>query len=443
MPTPPAPPRARGLPLLGNAVRCQRDPIGFILECARRHGDVVDLGIPLMPTYLVSAPDLIERVLVGDHRSYIKDWTTRDLSEVLGNGLLTSEGDLWRRQRRLVQPGFHKERVASYGEVMVRYAERMLDGWAPGQARDVHADMMQLTREIVAKTLFDADLAADGKETGEALEVVVQRFIDIPPGVPLLRRIPSPGKRRVDQAVRTLDRLILRLVAERRASGRDPGDLLSMLVNATGEGGERMDARQLRDEAMTLFLAGHETTANALSWTWMLLGRHPAARAALLRELDGVLGGRSPTAGDLPKLRYAEHVITESMRLFPPAWAIGREAIAPTTLGPYQVPKGTQIWISQYIVHRDPRFYPDPDAFLPERWEGDLARRLPKYAYFPFGGGPRLCIGSAFAMMEAVLLLATIAQRFRLELVPGHPVEPAPGVTLRPRRGVRVVVQPR
>ncbi|WP_437729928.1 cytochrome P450 [Sorangium sp. So ce1335] len=438
MPILPSPPRAEAPRPLGNLPRLLRDPLGVCLECARRYGDIVDLGVPLSPTYLVSRPDLIEHLLVEDHRSYIKDRTTRDLSEILGDGLVTSEGDRWRRMRRLVQPGFHRERVASYGAVMVELTERMLDAWAPGQERDAHADMMALTREIVARVLFSADVASDAAQVSAAVQGVVQRFSDIPPGVPLLRQIPSPGKRRFDRAMQTLEGVIYRIIAGRRASGRDAGDLLSMLMAARDEAGAPLPDRQLRDEVMTLFLAGHETTAAALSWTWVLLARHPEIRARLLRELDEVLGGRAPTVADVPRLRFTEQVLLESMRILPPVWSIAREAIVSTTLGGYAIPRGAQLWILQYVVHRDPRYYEDPEAFRPERWEGDLQRRLPRYAYLPFGGGPRVCIGNAFAMMEAVLLLATIARRYTLDLVPGHRVTPEPVITLRPKHGVRV-----
>jgi len=444
MPKSSLPPRPGGLPVLGNAYRLLTDPLGFPLDCARRYGDVVDLNIPLTPTILISHPDLIEEALVQKHRSYIKDRWTRDLSVLLGSGLLTSDGELWRRQRRLVQPAFHRERIASYGETMVRYTERLAASWTPGEERDIHDDMMRLTREIVAKTLFDADLADDARDVDTALQIVMDRFADIPPGFPVLSNLPTAGKRRFERAVSWLDGFIRQLIDERRASDRDPGDLLSMMMAATDEeGGGRMTDQQLRDEVMTLFLAGHETTANTLSWTWVLLARNPPARAALEAELDEVLAGRAPTLEDIPRLRYADQVIRESMRLFPPAWAIGREATTDTSIGGYPVPRGTSLWISQYVVHRDPRYFDEPEAFRPERWADDLAKRLPRYAYFPFGGGPRVCIGNTFATLEAVLLLATLAQRFRLDLVPGHRIEPFASITLRPRRGVRARIQPR
>jgi len=396
-----------------------------------------------MTIYLVSHPELIEQVLVTKAKIFQKDLGTKSLSMVLGQGLLTSEGDFWKRQRRLTQPGFHRERVASYGAVMVEYTERMLDGWRPGQERNVHEDMMGLTREIVAKTLFDADVQAGGRHIDEAFQAIVQRFQDTPPGVPLIAHLPTEGKRRFEWALRTMDEVIYGMVAERRGGGRDRGDLLSMLIGAEDEGGAQMSERQIRDEALTLFLAGHETTAAALTWTFNLLTQNPEAEARLFRELEEVLGGRAPTVGDLPRLKYTEGVVYESMRLMPPAWAIGREPLEDCEIGGYHVPKGTQVWISQYVVHRDPRYFAEPEAFRPERWENDFAKKLPRYAYFPFGGGPRVCIGNAFALMETTLCLATIARRYRVRVVSKQPLPWVAAVTLRPKEAVRVVLEAR
>jgi len=432
--------RVPGPPIVGNALRLLTDPLGFTQRAARRHGDLIDLNIPLMPTYLVSHPDLIEQVLVRDAKRYIKDRTTRDLGEVLGDSLLTSEGDPWRKRRRLIQPGFHRERVASYAATMVACTERMLAGWSSGQVRDVHADMMLLTREIAVKTLFSADIAGEAFVLGEALATLIQRFSDIPPGVPLLRRVPSAGKRRFDRALQTLDDFIYRLIRERRARREDTGDLLSMLIEARDETGFQLDDRQLRDEAMTLFIAGHETTANALTWTFMLLAQHPAARERMERALEDALAKHAPTQNDLPALRPVEHTILESMRLFPPVWAIGRQALVETTIGDHTIAPDTQIWVSQYIVQRDGRWFEDPASFMPSRWENDLQKKLPRFAYFPFGGGPRICVGNTFAMMEATLVLATIAQRFRIELVPGQRLVPDAAITLRPREGLKGVL---
>jgi cytochrome P450 len=436
------PPRIPGPPIIGNTLRLIRDPLGFTLECASGKADVVDMNVRFMTIYLVNNPELIEQALVTRAKSFIKDKGTRSLSVLLGRGLLTSDGDFWRRQRRLAQPGFHRDRIASYGAVMVEYTDRMLRTWRPGETRDVHSDMMSLTREIVAKTLFGLDITQKDSVIGEAFEAIVQRFQDVPPGIPIIDKLPTASKRRFDDAVRTLDEIIYRFIAERRASGRDTGDLLSMLIGARDDSGGQMSELQIRDEAMTLFLAGHETTAAALSWTFMLLSENLAAYEALGRELDDVLKGRLPTFADLPSLKYTDWVIHESMRLMPPAWAIGREATEDCEIGDYRVPKGVQLWFSQYTVHRDDRYYDDPLAFRPERWSGDFAKKLPKFAYFPFGGGARLCIGSSFALMEATLLLATIAQKFRV-IVPKQKIEKAAAVTLRPIHGVRVVLESR
>jgi cytochrome P450 len=438
------PPRARGLPIIGNALGFMRNPPEFLLQSAREHGDVVDLDLPIGDVFLVSHPDLIEQVLVTDNRIYMKDTGTRGLRGLLGDGLLTSEGDHWRRQRRLAQPGFHRERVASYGAVMVEYTERMLDELRDGDERDIHDDMMRLTREIVAKTLFDADVTREADKLGRALSEIVTRFAEYPPGVPVLSGLPTPSLFRYRRAALTLDEMIYGLIQERRASGRDSGDLLSMLMAARDEEGEgRMSDRQLRDEAMTVFLAGHETTALTLWGTWLLLSQNPEAEARLAAELHDVLDGRAPSVSDLPKLRYTEQVIHESMRLYPPAWAIGRQAIDEGEVGGYRLRKGGQVWMSQWIMHRDPRYFDDPSAFRPERWANDFAKRIPKYAYFPFGGGPRLCIGVSFALMESTLLLAAIARRFKVIVDTARPVKTVAAVTLRPKHGIKVRLEKR
>jgi cytochrome P450 len=297
--------------------------------------------------------------------------------------------------------------------------------------------MMRLTLQIVAKTLFDADVDDDAKEVGRALAALMELNSDFRKLILTPTWLPTPRNIRAAVAIRRLDKIIFRFIAERRTSGKDAGDLLSMLLAARDEDGSRMTDRQLRDEAITIFLAGHETTANALSWTWMLLSQNPAVETKLHAELDAVLAGRTPSLDDLPKLRYTGHVITESMRLYPPAWGMARVAIEDVEIGGYSIPKGCGVSLAQWVVHRDPRWFDAPEEFCPERWEGDLMKRLPRFAYFPFGGGPRQCIGNNFAVMEATLLLATIAQRFRIRLVPGHPVVPMPSITLRPRYGIR------
>ncbi|GAC1701652.1 MAG: cytochrome P450 [Candidatus Acidiferrum sp.] len=421
----------------------RRDPLTFLTAAAREHGDIVGLRFLHFRTYLISHPDYIEDILVHHPRKFVKGRVLQANKRLFGNGLLTSEGDFWLRQRRLAQPAFHRARIASYADTMVQFTEQLLQSWKDGQARDAHQDMMQLTLQIVGKTLFGSDVSGDARAVGETLSLLLnlssdfRKLIFTPKWLPTLRNI------RTSLAIRRLEKIVYRMIAERRASGVDTGDLLSILLAAQDEDGSRMNDRQLRDEAITLFLAGHETTANLLSWTWWLLARNPSAEAQLHDELDSVLSGRNPALEDLPKLRYTEHVLTESMRLYPPAWGMARLTIEDHEIAGYPVPKGTGIAIGQWIVHRDPRWYDAPEEFRPERWAGDLAKRLPRFAYFPFGGGPRQCIGNTFALMEATLIVATIAQRFRLRLVPGHIVEPLASITLRPKNGILVTLESR
>jgi cytochrome P450 len=353
--------------------------------------------------------------------------------------LLTSEGDLWLRQRRLAQPAFHRERIAAYADVMVSYTGRMLDEWQEGETRDAHKEMMRLTLAIVAKTLFDSDVATEAERVGRALEVVNDRFASQGSLVRALDNyLPTPGWIRFQKAVRQLNEIIYRIISEHRRAS-DSGDLLSMLLRAQDEDGSRMTDRQLRDEAMTLFLAGHETTALALSWTWYLLALNPDVEAKLHAELDAALEGRAPAFRDLPQLPYTERVMKEAMRLYPPAYSFGREAVIDTSIGGYSVPAGTQVYMAQWTMHRDPRYFNEPELFNPDRWSEEFEKQLPRYAYFPFGGGPRLCIGNQFAMMEAVLILATVARRFKLSLIKDHPVIPWPSVTLRPKHGIKML----
>jgi cytochrome P450 len=435
----------RGHWLLGNLPAFRRDRLGFLTECARTYGDVVSLRFGPKRMMLASHPDLVEEVLVTNNRHYIKHFALRMTQATLGNGLLTSEGDFWRRQRRLAQPAFHRERIAAHAETMVELTERMLEGWAPGQVRDIQDDMMRVTLEIVARTLFDADVSGEAAGASEAMETALRAFTArVGRIIRLPERLPTPANLRLRRAVRQLDAIIFAIIAARRASAADRGDLLSMLIQAQDEDdGGRMTDRQLRDEAMTLFLAGHETTANTLAWAWFLLAQHPEAEARLHAELDAVLQGRAPTLADLPRLPYTEHVISETLRLYPTVWIVGREAIEPSTVGGYPVPVGTTVYMSQWVLHRDPRFFDDPLAFRPERWADSLARKIHRYAYFPFGGGPRICIGNAFAMMEAVLLLATIARKYRLALVPGFQVKLLPTMTLRADGGIAMITAAR
>jgi cytochrome P450 len=402
----------------------------------RDYGDIVTMRYYSFRVYFISHPDYIEQVLVTDNRKFIKGRILRKNKQLFGNGLLTSEGDFWLRQRRLAQPAFHRGRVASYADTMVRYASRIAKEWRSGEECDIHAEMMRLTLSIVAKTLFDADVDREAKRVGHALEAIMHLNSDFRKLILTPTWLPTPRKVRATIATAKLNRIIYRFVEERRASGVDNGDLLSMLLAARDDDGSRMTDRQLRDEAITIFLAGHETTANALAWTWMLLAQNPQVESKLHEELGRVLGGRVPTVDDLPSLRYTNNVVTESLRLYPPAWGMARVAIEDTEIAGYPIPKGCGVSLAQWVVHRDPRWFEAPLEFRPERWEGDLLKRLPRFAYFPFGGGPRQCIGSNFAVMEANLLLATLAQQFRISLVPGREIIPAASITLRPKTGI-------
>ncbi len=424
----------------------QDDPLGFTTRCAREFGDIVSARFLYVPCYFIYHPDHIEQVLVTQQRNFIKpvSFQTPFMRRLVGNGLLTSEGEFWKRQRRLAQPAFHRERINSYSQAMTTYAERMMMSWRSGETRDLHEDMMQLTLEIVAKTLFDADVTETAREVGQLLSVIVEPFSYQATFKWILdNRLPTPANRRFHRTAQRLDEIVFSIINERRASNSDRGDLLSMLLAAQDDDGNQMTDQQLRDEAMTLFLAGHETTALTMSWTWYLLAQNPTVEAKLLAEIEAVLGGRTPTMADLPALKYADQVIKEAMRLYPPAYAMGRQALQEFELGGYRIPAKSQLFFFQYVTHRDPRYFDEPEAFKPERWTEEFVKQLPRYAYFPFGGGPRLCIGNSFAIMETVLILATIAQRFRLKLVSEEAIKPIPGITLRPENGVKMVLEKR
>jgi cytochrome P450 len=419
------------------------DPLTYFMEVARRYGDVAGLRLLNFRTIFVNHPNYIEDMLVNHARKYTKGRVLRANRRVFGEGLLTSEGDFWLRQRRLAQPAFHRARIAAYASTMVEYTERFLQEWKDGEERDAHQEMLRLTLQIVGKTLFDADVERDAQDVGKSLELLLEIGANFRRAIFVPEWLPIPANLRVRRAVGQIEKVLYRIIAEKRASGRDSGDLLSMLLAAQDEDGSRMTDKQLRDEAITLFLAGHETTANTMAWTWWLLAQNPAAEARLHAELQAVLAGRAPSLDDLPKLAYCGQVITEALRLYPAAWGLARLATEEHEIAGYRVKKGMGVACSQWVVHRDPRWYDAPEEFRPKRWEGDLAKRLPRFAYFPFGGGPRQCIGNTFALMEATLILATIAQRFRLRLVPGHPVMPFASITLRPRHGIRVKLESR
>jgi len=416
------------------------------MRMAREYGDLPFFRLGSYSVYLLNHPELVREVLVTQQANFIKSRALQRARILLGQGLLTSEGDFHRRQRRLVQPAFHRERLAAYADVMTDCAVRVRDRWTGGATVNVADEMMRLTLAVVGKTLFSADVESEAPEIGDALTTVLKMFrLLMMPFSEYLEKLPLPSMRRFEKARGRLDGTIYGLIHERRQSGRDTGDLLSMLLLAQDEEGDGggMTDRQVRDEALTLFLAGHETTANALTWTWYLLSQNPECEQRLHQELDAVLGGRAATGADFSALLYTEMVLSEAMRLYPPAWAIGRMAKEAFELRGIKIGVGSICIASPYVTQRDPRWFPDPERFDPGRWTAEARDARPKFSYFPFGGGARVCIGERFAWMEGVLLLATLAQKWKLRLAPEQKVDVLPLITLRTRYGMRMIVEPR
>jgi len=436
------PPGPRGHFLIGSLPEFKRDMLGFFTGLARDYGGFVGFHLMHVPCVLINEPALIEELLVRNESRLSKSWDVRKLSAMLGRGLLTAEGETWKRERRLIQPAFHPERIRHYARIMSEEAERIAAAWRDGDTRDIHADMMRVTLAIVARALFGESVEAESQVIADALDAFMHWFERLLTGVPLPLAVPSPTNLRVRRALRRLDAVVYGLIAKRRREGTaGRADLLSWLLDARDEQGEGISDRQIRDEVATFILAGHETTALALSWTLMLLAQHPEAEARLHAELTQVLGGRVPGYEDYARLPWTRQVVQESMRLYPPAWGLGRETLEEITLGGYRLPRGTQVMPIQWVTHRDARFFPEPDRFRPERWAPDAPAAIPKFAYFPFGAGPRSCIGNGFAMVEAVLLLAVFASHARFALVEPQTIELQPAVTLRPRHGINVRIQ--
>jgi len=430
--------------LIGNFPLGSRDPLAVLTTWARKFGDIFYYRAGWVDVFFLNHPDYIESVLVTNHKNFIKDRVMRNSRWFFGDGLLTSEGAQWMRQRRLSQPAFHRERIAAYTRTMTDYAEEMMGLWKDGETCDIHQEMMRLTVKIVVKVLFNVAVTAEGEKVTAALNVLMQQGTGGKMVLPaFIRYLPVPAVLRVRRAVRQLDEFVYGIIRNRRRREPDTGDLLSVLLQAEDQDGSRMSDRQLRDEVMTFLLAGHETTALSLSWMWYLLSQHPKVEEKLHQELRQVLNGRVPEAEDLAQLPYSEKVVKEAMRLYPPAWGLGRTAVNDCEIGGYPVPAGANVVMSQWIMHRDPRFYSHAEDFDPERWSSESSQHLPKFAYFPFGGGPRLCIGASFALLEAALLLTTIAQKFQLRLIEGFPVVPTPSITLRPRNGITMMVAKR
>ncbi|HXG88865.1 MAG TPA: cytochrome P450 [Vicinamibacterales bacterium] len=435
-------------PLLGTLIMPGRNPLSLFSSLTQTYGDITFFKLGAEKVYLLNHPQYIREVLVTQQKNFTKSRGLERAKKLLGEGLLTSEGAAHLRQRRLLQPAFHRDRIADYAQTMVDRAAAMGERWKTGEQFDVSKEMMRLTLAIVGKTLFDKDVESRADVVGKAVTEVLETFwLALLPFSELIDKLPFGKLRRARLARAKLDALIYEMIAERRATG-DRGDLLSMLLAVRDDIDDdgpapTLSDLQIRDEAMTILLAGHETTANALTWTWYLLSQHPAVEAALHEELERVLGGQLPAMADLGRLKFTERLITESMRLYPPAWMIGRRAINDFNVGEYTVPARAMVLMSQYVIQRDARFYPDPERFDPDRWTTQFKEALPKFAYFPFGGGVRQCIGEQFAWMELILVVATLAQQWRLTVVPGHPVVAQPLITLRAKHGVQVTATAR
>ena len=438
------PPGPRGTLLGGNIHQFRTDILDFLLETARDYGPLASFRVGPRQVFLASGPDLIEQVLVTDAQHYIKHFGAQAFKPVLGNGLITSEGAFWHRQRKLIQPAFLKTRVQSYAPVMAELTNQMLDSWTPGKRVQIDFEFEVLTSKIALKTLFDLDDRGDHERFDGVLKLAFNLMNE------RLRRIfklplwlPTPANRRLNRAVAELDQTVQSFIASGRSRQHPGDDLLSRLLVAQHQDGTRMSDRQLRDEAMTLYLAGHETTALTLAWSWYLLSQHRRVEEKLVSEWKRVLRGAPPSSAHLSRLSYTAAVIAESMRLFPPVYVIGREATTELELGGYRVKPGYTVLMSQWVNHRDRKYFPEPEEFRPERWEHGFSKRIPKFAYYPFGGGQRICVGSAFALMEAAIILAAVGQRYRFTLDPDAVIGIKTQITLLPANGIPATLERR
>ncbi|MBC7794083.1 MAG: cytochrome P450 [Clostridia bacterium] len=422
--------------------RLQRDPMRVMQEMQQKYGDLVHLKMPLGHAYVVAVPGIIEQVLVRDHHAFIKDVLTRELRYVMGVGLLTNEHEPWKRIRKIASPPFTKRAIASYAADMVQITAKYVAHLVPDVACDVHKHLMEMTLEIVVRTVFGANLPPEAAGVGAALDKTMTFFTTVSRSMKRVipKWLPTPTNIAFKRAVRELDKSVSFIIADKRHKA-DPeaNDLISLLIRARDDQGDGLSDLQLRDEAITMFLAGHETTALVLSYALLALAQHPELQKRALDELDDVLQGRAPTMADTPNLKFLDTVVSETMRLYPPAWVVAREATRTTMLGNYRIEAGAQVWMSQYVMHRDGRFFTNADDFDPDRWSGALKDELPRFVYFPFGGGPRVCIGNHFAMMETMLALATILQKRTFEVAPEHVTKLECSVTLRPALGVKLI----
>ncbi|MGD9854374.1 MAG: cytochrome P450 [Planctomycetaceae bacterium] len=440
------PPGPKGLPFIGNLLDFRKDPTGFLTSLARDYGDIAHFRLGRHHAYQLNHPDYIRDVLVTQSASFSKTRVLERARRVIGDGLLSSNGELHRRQRRLVQPAFQRQRISNYGAIMTAQAVLTSGRWQDGTTVDMFAEMLRLSLSIVGHTLFGSDIESESEDVREAMTVVFEYFNQLMlPFAGIIERLPFSNRRRFEEARALLERVVYRMIAEHRASGQDHGDLLSMLLLAQDEEGDGggMSDRQARDELITMFLAGHETTATTLTWTWYLLAQHPEVEAELYEELQSVLGERPPTVDDLPNLEFTRMILAESMRIYPPVWTLTRRALQDVQIADYLLPAGSIVGMSQYVMHHDGRFFPNPERFDPHRWTPTETEKRPKYSYFPFGGGPRHCIGESFAWMEATLLLACLSQRWRPQLCSKHEPQLQPLITLRPQGGLPMILRRR
>ena len=432
----------------GHALSFRRRTTEFMSDLAKI-GDVTHFFVGKQIAYFINTPELIRDVFVTNHQKFHKGLGLQKMKRLLGEGLLTSEEDFHLRQRRMIQPAFHRQRIANYAASMVEFGEKLGNEWKDGEMREISAEMMRLTLYIVSKTLFNANVESEAAEIAESIDKMLSGFnlMMMLPSITLLEKMPFSPFKGYHLAQEKIDSIIYKIINERRKTGNDAGDLLSMLLLAQDEDdGGKMTDKQVRDEALTLFLAGHETTANALVWTWYLLSQNPEAEKKFHEEIDRIFPNKElPKFEDYPKLRYTEAVLAESMRLFPPAWIVGRTALTEYKIGDYKLEKDDLIFASPYVMHRDRRFWTNADKFQPERWltENAVKEASQKFTYFPFGGGVRRCIGEQFAWTEGVLLLATLARKWKLRLSPEQKIVLRPLVTLRSKFGMKMRVEKR
>ncbi|GMW01129.1 MAG: cytochrome P450 [Candidatus Hydrogenedentota bacterium] len=422
-----------------------KDTFGYLTHLRETYGPISVISTGVLNIYFMNDPEIIREVLVTKDADFQKGLSFRVAKRLLGDGLLTSEGEFHRQQRRLAQPAFHRQRIANYAMIMENYARAKAESWSNGDIVDMDLEMMKLTLSVVAKTLFDANVEEEARAVGDALSAAMVIFDRTAwPMEPLVHRLPLESNRRFNKGKQDLDNIVYRIIRERRASGEDRGDLLSMLLAAQDEDdGHSMTDLQVRDEAVTIFLAGHETTANILGWTWYNIARNPEVEARIHTEVDAVIPKGLPAFEAFAQLPYTRDVFSEALRMYPPVYLVGRQAMRTTTVGPYRIPKWSIILISQFFMHRDPRFWDRPNEFEPSRWTDTMRERLPKFAYFPFGGGQRFCLGDQFAWMEGVLILAILAHKWKMRLVDSAPIEPHPQVTLRPSKPIRMQLEAR